>query len=54
MKRMVFSLGVVRIPDQRRYPYIGAWDALGLKICEGPVLGVLFRVARFAWCGSTD
>jgi hypothetical protein len=36
MKRMVFSLGVVRTPYQGRYFYIRAWTALGLENCEAP------------------
>jgi hypothetical protein len=42
MKRIVFSLSVVRTPYQGRY-YIGAWTALGLERCEAPG----------ARCGST-
>jgi hypothetical protein len=43
MKRMVFSLSVVRTPYQGRYFYIRAWTALGLESCEAPG----------ARCGST-
>src|SRR5580700_2397756 len=35
MKRILFSLSVVRTPYRGRY-YIGAWTALGLESCEVP------------------
>jgi hypothetical protein len=42
MKRILFSLSVVRAPFQGRY-YIGAWTAPGLESYEAPG----------ARCGST-